>query len=91
MRLVLSSLATVSQPTASANWDTVEDMKLGDGVGQFQLVDHDGNRFVERILSTVATLSAQKRNVLDFLMSAHVNHVAGLPAPSLLPPQADPA
>lgn len=45
MRLVLSSLATVSQPTASANWDTVEDMKLGDGVGQFQLVDHDGNRF----------------------------------------------
>lgn len=50
-----------------------------------------GSRFVERILTTVATLSAQRRNVLDFLMTAHVNHVAGLPAPSLLPPHADPA
>lgn len=50
-----------------------------------------GSRFVERILTTVATLSAQQRNVRDFLMTAHVNHVAGRPVPSLLPPQADPA
>lgn len=28
--------------------------------------------------------------VLDFLMSAHVNHVAGLPASSLLSPQTEP-
>lgn len=59
--------------------------------GSFGSDSPTGSRFVERILSTVATLSAQKRNVLDFLMTAHVNHVAGLPAPSLLPPQANPA
>ena len=59
--------------------------------GSFGSDSPTGSRFVERILSTVATLSAQQRNVLDFLMTAHVNHVAGLPAPSLLPPHADPA
>lgn len=59
--------------------------------GSFGSDSPTGSRFVERILSTVATLSAQQRNVLDFLMTAHVNHVAGLPVPSLLPPQVNPA
>ena len=59
--------------------------------GSFGSDSPNGSRFVERILTTVATLSAQQRNALDFLMTAHVNHVAGLSVPSLLPIQADPA
>ena len=59
--------------------------------GSFGSDSPAGSRFVERILTTVATLSAQQRNALDFLRTAHVNHVAGLPAPSLLPLQANPA
>lgn len=59
--------------------------------GSFSSDRPAGSRFVERILTTVATLSAQKRNALDFLMTAHVNHVAGSPVPSLLPSPAHPA
>jgi transposase len=44
-----------------------------------------GSRFVERMLTVVATLKQQKRNVLEFLTAAYEAHLRGLPTPSLLP------
>ena len=44
-----------------------------------------GSRFVERMLTVVATLKQQKRNVLEFLTTAYEAHLRGLPSPSLLP------
>jgi transposase len=44
-----------------------------------------GSRYVERILTTVLTLRAQQRDVFGYLVAAHNAHVAGDPAPSLLP------
>jgi len=40
---------------------------------------------VERIMTAVATLRQQKRNVLDFLTEACDAANRGIPAPSLLP------
>ena len=53
--------------------------------GCFGTHSPEGSRFVERMLTTVATLRQQKRNVLEFLTTAYVAHLRGLPAPSLLP------
>jgi transposase len=44
-----------------------------------------GSRFVERILSVVATCRQQARNVLDYLTDCHQAALEGKPAPSLLP------
>lgn len=44
-----------------------------------------GSRFVERILTTIATLRQQNRNVLEYLTDAIRAHRCGLPAPALLP------
>ena len=44
-----------------------------------------GSRFVERMLTTVATLRQQKRCVLEFLTDAYAAHLEGKPGPSLLP------
>jgi transposase len=44
-----------------------------------------GSRFVERILTVVATLKQQKRNPLEFLAAALGAYRRGLPPPSLLP------
>ncbi len=44
-----------------------------------------GSEFVERIMTAVATLRQQKRNVLDFLTEACDAANRGIPAPSLLP------
>lgn len=44
-----------------------------------------GSRFVERMLTTAATLRQQKRCVLEFLTEAYAAHLAGRPGPSLLP------
>ena len=43
------------------------------------------SRFVERVLTTVATLKQQHRNALEFLTDAIRAHRRGLPPPSLLP------
>jgi len=51
----------------------------------FGTQSEDGSRFVERMLTTVATLRQQKRNVLEFLTDAYVARLAEKPAPSLLP------
>jgi transposase len=45
-----------------------------------------GSRFVERILTAVATCRQQDINVLDYLTRCYQAHRDGQPAPSLLPP-----
>lgn len=45
-----------------------------------------GSRFAERIMSVVATLKLQQRNVLDYLAEACDAANEGRPAPSLIPP-----
>lgn len=44
-----------------------------------------GSRFVERILTVVASCRRQNRNVLAFLTDAIIAHRTGGPAPTLLP------
>jgi len=45
----------------------------------------DGSRFIERMMTVTATLKQQNRNVLEYLTAAYAAHLAGAPAPSLLP------
>src|SRR5918911_3364007 len=45
----------------------------------------EGSRFVESMMTVVATLKHQKRNVLDYLTAAHEAALHGEAAPSLLP------
>ncbi len=49
-----------------------------------------GSVFVERILSTVATLRRQGRDVLDYLTEACSAALLGEPAPSLMPAEVHP-
>jgi transposase len=51
----------------------------------FGTQSEEGSRFVERLLTVSATLTLQKRNVLDYLTQATTASLAGQPAPSLLP------
>lgn len=44
-----------------------------------------GSRFVERVLSVVATCRQQDVNVLDYLTRCYQAHLDGQPVPSLLP------
>jgi len=53
--------------------------------GSFGTDSPDGSRFVERILSVVATLKSQGRHVLDYLTAACETMLLGQAAPSLLP------
>ncbi|QJW95850.1 IS66 family transposase [Frigoriglobus tundricola] len=47
-----------------------------------------GSRFVERILTVIASCRRQKRNVLAFLIDAVTAHRTGAKAPTLVPAQA---
>jgi transposase len=47
-----------------------------------------GSRFVERILSVVATCRQQNVNVLEYLTRCYQSQLHGQPAPSLIPPPA---
>ena len=53
--------------------------------GSFGTHSEAGSRFVESMLTVVATLKQQKRNVLDYLTTAHEAALHGEAAPSLLP------
>ena len=53
--------------------------------GCFGTQSEAGSRFVERILTVVATLRQQERNVLEYLTDACVRAQAGKRPPSLLP------
>ena len=45
----------------------------------------EGSRFVETMMTAVATLKQQHRNILDYVMSAREAALRNQPAPSLLP------
>lgn len=49
-----------------------------------------GSRFLVRILTTIATLKAQDRDPLAFLVDAHLAFISGQPPPSLWPTRPDP-
>jgi transposase len=54
--------------------------------GSFGTQSAEGSRFAEAIMTVVATLRQQHRNVLAYLTDACQATYAGEPAPSLLPP-----
>jgi transposase len=54
--------------------------------GSFGTHSPQGSRFVEAMMTAVATLKQQHRNVLDYLAAACEATLRGEPAPSLLPP-----
>jgi transposase len=53
--------------------------------GSFGTHSPEGSRFVETMMTVVATLKQQHRNVLDYLTAACEAALHGKPAPSLLP------
>jgi len=53
--------------------------------GSFGTQSEEGNRFVERMLTTVQTLRLQGRSVLDFIEQSLHAHALGHVPPSLLP------
>jgi transposase len=53
--------------------------------GSFGTHSADGSRFVEALMTVVATLKQQHRHVLDYLTAACEAAQRGEPAPSLLP------
>jgi transposase len=54
--------------------------------GSFGTQSPEGSRFVETIMTVVATLKQQHRNVLDYVIEACEAARRSQPAPSLLPP-----
>jgi transposase len=57
--------------------------------GSFGTHSPEGSRFVEAMMTVVATLKQQHRNVLDYLTAACEATLHGEPAPSLLPTHAE--
>ena len=53
--------------------------------GSFGSDSEAGSRFVERLLTVVATCRQQGRRLLDFLVAANEATLRGSPPPSLLP------
>lgn len=53
--------------------------------GSFGTQSDDGSRFVERIMTVVASCKQQGRGLLDFLVAAITAARLGLPPPSLVP------
>ena len=53
--------------------------------GSFGTQSEDGSRFVESMMTVVATLKQQQRNVLEYLTAAHEAALWSAAAPSLIP------
>src|SRR5262249_26040541 len=53
--------------------------------GSFGTQSAEGSRFVESMMTVVATLKQQQRNVLEYLTAAHEAALRGEAAPSLIP------
>ena len=53
--------------------------------GSFGTQSPEGSRFVEAMMTVVATLKQQHRHVLDYVTAACEAALCGEPAPSLLP------
>jgi transposase len=56
--------------------------------GSFGTQSGEGSRFVASMMTVVATLKQQQRNVLEYLAAAHAAALRGEAAPSLLPASA---
>lgn len=56
--------------------------------GSFGTDSAAGSRFVERTMTTIATLRQQKRHVLEFITAACTARLTGAPAPSLIATEA---
>jgi hypothetical protein len=56
--------------------------------GSFGTQSPDGSRFVETMMTVVATLKQQHRNVLDYVLEACEAALCSQQAPSLLPTSA---
>ena len=56
--------------------------------GSFGTQSEAGSRFVESMMTVVATLKQQQRNVLEYLTAAHEAALRGEAAPSLIPARA---
>jgi Transposase IS66 family. len=56
--------------------------------GSFGTQSEEGSRFVANMMTVVATLKQQQRNVLEYLTAAHEAALRGEAAPSLLPKSA---
>ena len=54
--------------------------------GSFGTQSPEGSRFVEAMMTVVATLKQQHRHVLAYVTAACEAALCGEPAPSLLPP-----
>jgi transposase len=57
--------------------------------GSFGTQSAQGSRFVEAMMTVVATLKQQHRNVLAYMTDACQAACMGIPAPSLLPPHTE--
>lgn len=57
--------------------------------GSFGTQSAEGSRFVEAMMTVVATLKQQHRNVLDYVTAACEAALCGEPAPSLIPTPTD--
>ena len=57
--------------------------------GSFGTQSAQGSRFVEAMMTVVATLKQQHRHVLAYMIDACQAAYSGLPAPSLLPPHTE--
>jgi transposase len=57
--------------------------------GSFGTHSPEGSRFVETMMTVMATLTPQQRHVLDYLTAACEATLRGEPAPSLIPTPAD--
>jgi transposase len=57
--------------------------------GSFGTQSAEGSRFVEAMMTVVATLKQQHRNVLEYLTAACQAALCGEAAPSLLPALAE--
>ena len=57
--------------------------------GSFGIHSPEGSRFVEAMMTVVATLRQQHRHILDYLTAACEATLSGKPAPSLLPTPAE--
>jgi transposase len=69
--------------------NTVAERSIRPGVlwrkGSFGTQSEAGSRFVESLMTVVATLKQQQRNVLEYLTAACEAALRGEAAPSLLP------
>ena len=87
-----AALWTFVQVDGVAPTHTTAERALRPGVlwrkGSVGTQSEEGARFVANLMTVVATLKQQQRNVLEYLTAAHEAALRGEAAPSLLPKSA---